>query len=79
MVKETFSAKGSFRGWRFQEWLKRNKDSIKLIVSIGFGFLASQFSNVEYIQLLFGGVGAVGSKLIIDTIDFWATDVELPK
>jgi hypothetical protein len=77
MVKETISAAGSLRGWRFKEWLIRNKDSIKLIVSVGLGFIASQFSNVEYVQLLFGGAGAIGSKLIIDTIDFWATDVKI--
>jgi len=63
----------SFKGWEFKEWLKRNKESLRLMLSVGLGLLAAQIVGFED----FTKAGAIGtlvtavSKLILDSFDYW--------
>jgi len=84
MVKLKFSPEDSLSGWSLKEWFARNKlwfiknkNTFKALVSGGCGILASTYSTNLEISLLFGVGGAFGTKLIVDTIDFYVNKVEL--
>ena len=71
------SKKGSFEGYSFLVWMKKNKDNLKLLAAGVIGLVVSSFGDTAFIQFLFGGAGAVGTKLIMDTIDFFTSEVKI--
>jgi len=64
------STKFSFAGWDWKKWLKGNKEATKLLVSAIFGFWVPGSPEMKVLA------GAV-LKLVLDTIDFWVSEVEL--
>jgi len=74
-MTEEISKNFSLKGWRFTEWLKRNKDSIKTILTILLGLLGASLSDRPTLMLLFGSVSAVGCRLILDTFDYFVSEV----
>ena len=73
--KEEVSNRFSFKGWEFKEWLKRNKESLRLMLSVGFGLFAAQIVGFEDFTTA-GGVGTLVtavSKLILDSFDYWVS------
>ena len=71
------SKKGSFKGYSLKTWVRKNKDSIKKLLSGFCGIVALTQPNNLYIQLMFGiGAGYV-TKLMLDSIDFYLSEVEI--
>ena len=67
--------KFSLKGWSLKTWAIKNKDSLKLIVSglaglatVGLNSLSPTWS------VALGGLVATGSKLVLDTIDYWQSE-----
>ena len=73
------SPAGSFAGYSFSTWFVKNKDTLKLIV-VGTAALGS-FLATEHLTLDFRLVAipliTATSKLIVDSIDFLASNVVL--
>ena len=57
-------------GWDWKTWLKGNKEAVKIIVSLAFGYAVTN-------GLLEAGLVAIVSKAILDIVDFYASKVEL--
>ena len=77
VTSEAFSLKGwSLSTWFAQNklWFISNKETIKALLSSLFGYLAFTFPESTAIAVLFGASGAYGSKLILDTIDYFITE-----
>lgn len=73
------SKSGSMKGWRFKEWLKRNKESLKMLITgtIGLGvFFATKYLPIEASAGI-SGVSAIVSKLGLDALDFYLSDVKI--
>jgi hypothetical protein len=71
------SKKSSFEGYNFKIWMKKNKDNLKLLAAGLIGLIVSSFGDTAFVQFLFGGAGAVGTKLIMDSIDFFTSEVKI--
>ena len=56
----------SFSGWDWLTWLKGNKDSVKIIASLVFGYLVTN-------GLVEAGLVAILSKAVLDLIDYFAS------
>lgn len=83
MAEEKISPAGSLKHWslkgwyksnkeNLQEWFLANKESIKLAVTGFSAYLATTYASVWWIQLLFATGSGVLTKILVDTIDFWA-------
>ena len=77
MKNKNLSPKKSLKGWKLKQWLFKNKDTVKLLITGILALVAASFSDVSVVKLLFGAGGAMGTKLILDTLDFYTTDVNL--
>lgn len=60
-------------GYSFVEWLKRNKDDLKLAITILSGlvtFIITNYLSVAW-QISLTGLVTVGTRLVIDGIDYF--------
>lgn len=64
------SPRFSLKGWKIGEWLKGNREAIKLFITAAVGLIPPV--SVPWRLFL-----AAITKLLLDTIDFWANEVEL--
>lgn len=63
----------SFKGYEFKEWAKRNKDSLKTILSGIFALTSFFYVGLEDV-IVSGGVAVITggvSKLFLDGFDYW--------
>jgi len=70
------SKKFSFKGWKFGTWLNKNKGSLKTIISLLLGLLATRFGDSAFVSALFGGASAAGTRIIMDTFDYFLTEIK---
>lgn len=54
----------SFKGWRFVEWLKGNKEAVKLVVAAAMGFWVPADPQWKVLA-------AALTKFVLDSIDYW--------
>lgn len=74
------SPKGSFKGYNFLTALARNKDSIKLFLSIiGTINIIPPFDWKTFGVTILGGLIALSVKLLSDAVDFFSSNVEIKK
>ncbi|MFZ5988263.1 MAG: hypothetical protein ACOYWZ_14215 [Bacillota bacterium] len=69
---------GSLKGWKLKTWLSKNKGNIRLIIAGLFGLLSAYVSGLNPAYAL--GLAAIvtaASKLVLDTLDFWISDVKI--
>ncbi len=69
------SKKFSLEGWKFGTWLTRNKGSLKTILSLVLGLIATSFGDNAFVSALFGGVSAAGTKIVLDTFDYFISEI----
>jgi len=62
----------SLTGWKIGELIKGNKEAVKIVAAFLLGLLTPASPAV---QVLVGGI----SKALLDTLDFYCTDVVLKK
>ena len=83
-MPEPTSPPRSFTGYSVREWLARNKGSLKLLLAALFTFLTVRFGGIADAALnalvgtavaLVGTAVAVGSKMALDAVDYWLSDV----
>ena len=76
-MPEPTSPPRSFTGYSVREWLARNKGSLKLLLAALFTFLTVRFGGIADAALnaLVGTAIAVGSKMALDAVDYWLSDV----
>lgn len=79
MEQENISKSGSLKGYKLKTWLKKNKETIKMLVAAGVGISLFFLPQVQDVTLstAIGGAGATVTKLAADTFDFFISDVEL--
>lgn len=88
MVENNVSPEGSLKGWSLKgwylsnkenlaEWFVENKETIKLAITGLSAYLATTYSNVFIIQFLFAAGSGFLTKMLVDTLDFWAKKVKL--
>lgn len=65
-VSPIFSAKG----WDWRIWLKGNKESVKIVVSLVFGILVTN-------NIVEAGVSSIIVKAVLDLVDFYVSKVDL--
>lgn len=78
-MTEEISEKLSLKGWNFGVWLSKNKGSLKTILSLLLGLIATSFGNSAFVSALFGGVSAAGTRIVLDTFDYFVSDVIVKK
>lgn len=80
MTEMILSPRKSFKGYSFKEALVRNKQWVKGIVLTisGIDFYTG-FSWKKTLALLGAGIATLIIKMIIDAIDFWYSEIEIPK
>ena len=73
------SKAGSMSGWSFWTWLKRNKDTVKaiLVICVSVGTYYAVPTLPQGVVIAGAGFSGLVTKLVVDSIDFWITDVEL--
>lgn len=80
-IMETIISKsGSLKGYKLKIWLKKNKETIKMLVSAAVGvgvFFLPQIPDPGT-SAAAGSVATILTKLAADTVDFWISDVEIP-
>jgi hypothetical protein len=73
------SVSGSIKGYSLKTWLKRNKESLKVVIMATAGIIA--FFSMQYlpipIQASISALIAMAVKMGIDAVDFWLSDVEI--
>ena len=69
------SEKLSLRGWKFKTWINKNKGSLKTILSLVLGLVATRFGGSAFMSALFGGVSAAGTRIVLDTFDYLISEV----
>ena len=71
------SPAGSVSGYSLRVWLARNKGYLKGLVSIAFGLVTTMLPQITNTNLSIAAGSAVTliSKLALDAIDFWLSDV----
>lgn len=77
---KTISKSGSLKGYKLKVWLKKNKDTLKALVSasVGIGVFFLPSIPDPGTSAAAAGISAIIIKLFADTIDFWISDVEIP-
>lgn len=75
MLIQNISERFSFEGWNFKDWVKGNKDALKIVVGavVSLSLLYPETSGL----FVAGGVGAIVVKAILDIIDFWSSEVRI--
>lgn len=71
------SPRKSFKGYRFNEALYRNKDAIKYTLSAIAGVNLVTFDLNIFLLTTAGALIALAAKLIQDAIDYYYTEVEI--
>ena len=74
-MAKKISEKFSFNGWNFGTWLNKNKGSLKTILSLLLGLIAIRFGDSAFGSALFGGVSAAGTRIVLDTFDYFISEV----
>ncbi len=69
------SEKFSFEGWNFGTWLSKNKGSLKTILALLLGLIATRFGDSAFVSALFGGASAAGTRIILDTLDYFLSEI----
>ena len=74
------SPAGSMKGYSFKAWLARNKGNIKVLLTALFAFLTVRFGGIAdpATNALVGTAVVVVSKLALDAVDFWLSEVSEP-
>jgi hypothetical protein len=69
------SPSGSFKGWLFGTWLRKNKERLKNIVSLASGGITAWIAVhlVGTVGLLVGALVSLATSFILDGIDFFFT------
>lgn len=75
------SARMSFKGYRIQEALVRNKDVAKNVLMIVIGYStylgATGFQWKAFFIALGAAAATLAGKLVTDAFDFWMSEVEV--
>ena len=84
IIPQTVSKRWSFHGYDFMVALKRNKDAFKLTASALVGFnsyiiASSGFNWKGFLISIAIALASLAGKLLVDMIDFLASDVEIKK
>ena len=78
-METTISKAGSFKGYKFKIWLKKNKETLKMLASgaVGVGiFFLPQIPDPAT-SAAAAGMATAFTKLIVDAVDFKISDVEI--
>jgi hypothetical protein len=79
-MADKISPKWSMRGWAIKTWLVKNKDYIKTLGGAISGIIAFYMNIVpQPWNLLLAAVSAIVGKMILDTLDFWSSEVQLKR
>lgn len=70
----SISERFSFRGYNLLTWLQKNKKTLKAILTIVLGVVGASFGNSVLLVGLFGGASALGTKFILDAVDYFLTE-----
>ena len=73
-MAEEISKKFSLSGWNFGTWLNKNKGSLKTILSLVLGLIATRFGDSAFVSALIGGMSAAGTRIVLDTFDYFITE-----
>lgn len=78
-MREKKSKKGSFKGWRMEIWFKKNLGSMKTMIAITTGLVVYTLTTYAPTWANKGATAfaMIGSKLLLDIIDFYASDVKI--
>ena len=70
----------SLKGYSVKEWLRRNKTYVKALVSICFGCITTMLPQIRDTNLSIAAGSAVAllSKMALDAIDYWLSEVPTP-
>lgn len=68
------SPRFSFKGWNFKKWLKGNSRILKEIFKIGIPLLVVSLSEW---QPWAKALAVVVGKLVLDTVHFYLSEIEL--
>ena len=61
-----------FKGWNWNAWLKANKGNLRLIISAVLGIVTTTVGSLPTpYALALGGLVTAGSKMILDTVDYY--------
>ena len=71
------SKRGSFKGYRLKSWIKKNKGSLKTIITLLLALIGTSFASTPIMAVLFGSASAVGTRIILDTVDFFISEVTI--
>jgi len=73
-MAKTYSAPMSIRGWNFWEWFKGNGQTVKELLKVGIPLVVGWFTvnHPAWVAVI-----TVAGKLILDTVEFYLTKVEL--
>jgi hypothetical protein len=65
----------SFKGWEFKTWVKMNKESLRLMLSVGVGLFSAWVVGFENFatSASIGTLATAVSKLILDSFDYWVS------
>ncbi len=78
------SPRGSFKGWVFGTWLAKNKAYVKTVLSgylafvSVFGIAGAPEHLIEIGGATLLAVLLIAARLLLDAVDFLASDVDLP-
>jgi len=68
----------SMKGWNPKTWLKRNKDSLKTLIALMIGLIGTAFGgNNVFLVALFGSASAAGTRIALDTFDYFVSEVSV--
>lgn len=69
---------GSMSGWRLSVWAKKNKGNLRLVLSGILGLVAMAVSELSAPwAVTLGGAVTAGSKLALDALDFYLSEIPL--
>jgi len=72
-MKTEISPRFSFAGWDWKKWLKGNKEFVKMLIAAGFG-VSGYLVTSGYIE---AAGAALVSKLLLDIVDFFTSEVPI--
>lgn len=70
----------SFKGFSWKAWLARNKGRLKTVVSVIAGVVTERLAAIPdpVIRVAVASLVSVGTAAILDWIDFYFSEVEIP-
>lgn len=79
MEIKTTNKKYSFRGYKFSIWLKRNKETLKTLITacVGLGVFFIPTITDPGMSAAAAVISATITKLLVDAFDFWLSEVEV--